>query len=218
MVLIGPLAAALIPAGISAAASIFGGERANRQNLKEAERNRGFQKEMRNTQWQAAVSDMRAAGINPALAYQSGPNAAPGGGQARVSDSVTPGISSGIQAAMLKNQLELLREQVNTQKAITVKTYAEGETAGQNARMGSFRLGQYFDPRTGRMTPKMIELLRSEHAGAIASNSRSVTELERLRLTLPEQRAIANIFETAGSGAKGLEMIRPLILAILRGR
>ncbi len=211
----GPLAGALIPAGISAAASIFGGERANRQNKQEAARNRNFQERMRNTQWQSAVADMEAAGLNPALAYQQGPNAAPGGSQARVTDSITPGVSTALQATQMRAQLRLLNEQVQTQRAITTKTKAESDTAYSGARMATARLGMYFQ-RDGRMSQRMMDLLNSEHARDIAVNSRTVTELERLKLTIPEQKAIAEIFNQAGTGAKGLQIVMPLLLSILR--
>lgn len=71
---------------------------------------RQFSERMRNTQWQAAVADMEAAGLNPALAYSQGPNASPSGAMASGAGG-TGAVSSALQAKRLESELKVMYEQ-----------------------------------------------------------------------------------------------------------
>lgn len=117
------------------AASLFGAERQNKLARQESERNRQFQERMRNTAWQSAVEDMRAAGINPALAYSKGPAASPGGSMASQVDAVTPAVSSAMQGKRMVEDLKLIRAQRE-------KVEAEGRSAGAKADLDEYRAGR----------------------------------------------------------------------------
>ena len=101
----------MVGAGIATAlGGIITGAMANRSRRRESARNRDFQERMRNTQWQAAVTDMEKAGINPALAYSQGGAASPGGSMA-AQENVGAGVSSALQNTLLKKQMKLLDSQ-----------------------------------------------------------------------------------------------------------
>ena len=118
-------AAAAIPAVIGGLGSLIGGRQANVDNRREAQKNRQFQERMRNTQWQAAVADMKAAGINPAVAYSKGPAAAPSGSQAQQRDVATNAVSSAMQAKRLQADLDLIKSQTHAAAMQAQKTGAE---------------------------------------------------------------------------------------------
>lgn len=189
----GPAATAILSAALPAVIGFGGQERANRINQREAAKNRafqasqaninrGFQERMRNTAWQAAVADMEAAGVNPALAISQGPASSPGGSmgsgaQATVEDSV----SSALQAMQARKSLQLLDSQVR-------KTRAEGDAARALADRETARNRAYgFEIRPGGGVhfdydmPGLLDLVRWEIAGARAGATNMAAQAARNR-------------------------------------
>jgi hypothetical protein len=208
-------------AAATAAANFLGGLWSNKSNKREAQKDRQFQERMRNTQWQAAVADMRAAGLNPALAYSQGPNAAPGGAMATTSNPVEGAVSSGMQVKMQSEQLKLIRQQQQAAMAQTIKTRSDARSVQLDNDMKEARWSMYFqrDPKNPgkyQFTQRMRELLNSEHAATMANNARNVTELDLARFRVPEMQALAKLFENAGAGGKGMQMLLPLIISMIR--
>lgn len=106
MFAIGPVAAGIVGAAIPAIGSFFGQERANYQNRKFAREQMAFQERLSGTAYQRAVTDMRTAGLNPALAYSQGGASSPGGAMATVEDAVGPAVSSAQHARQLSAELK----------------------------------------------------------------------------------------------------------------
>lgn len=151
----GPAAAGIVSTAIGGMMGFLGGERANKINQREAQKNRDFQERMRNTSWQAAVEDMRQAGINPALAYSQGGAASPGGATAAPAENTS---ASALQAAQARKSLNLLDAQI-------AKTVQEGRSAEAAAEIDQTRknfLTTTFEANGYRSAPRINELLELE--------------------------------------------------------
>lgn len=128
-----------IPA-LSAGADIVGGLLQNNSAASQARAQEVYQTNMSDTSYQRAVADMKAAGLNPMLAYQNGGASTPSGAMAPVQNVLHGAGSSALDAATSMQNLENMKSTNLLTKAQASKALADARLSTVQASSASAAL------------------------------------------------------------------------------
>lgn len=179
-------------AGGAAALGYLGSREARGTSLRVAREQMQFQERMSSTAYQRAMEDMRAAGLNPMLAYQQGGASTPGGAMPRVSDMVAPAVSSAMAARRLSSEVRNMEALARQNSEIARRERYNADLARET-----------FYWNVGRA---QHESFYWNMQAIRAQKDAIIRELE-----IPSARALAEAWEAIGAKGAGARLIIPLL-------
>lgn len=187
--------AAIGAAGISAAGGLLG----NYMSARQASKNRDFQEHMSNTSYQRSMADMKAAGLNPILAYQKGGASTPAGAMANMTNpfkDIPAAVSSAIQLkqldttlANIESQTKLNAEKINTEKANQAQALSNSALAAERIN-SEIATQKYTYARTE------TEKVNADVAGVVFDNKIIEGRLALYNLSPAEKNAVVSDIQT----------------------
>lgn len=165
---------------ISGLTSLVGTQMTNEAAADRAESAQNFSAQQYATRYQTTVDDLKAAGLNPMLAYGQGPGTSPSGVQAPVQNALGSAVESYNKTKATSAASALQEEQINQSKSQTTlnsaqaaKAVAEAEVSKEQAELLRRQV-----PKTEQETKTSEELAKAyiQQAGASAAQAAKAYE------------------------------------------
>lgn len=198
-------AAAPLAAG---ALSFLGQRNANVANAKQAQSQMDFQNQQTSSSWQRGVADMKAAGLNPMLAYSQGGAGSGTGSSAVMGSELGAGANAAQSAYLARQQMQQSAATIENLQSSSALNDSQASATDQS-RLESIARTRNLSEENRRILSDIYRLdlhneLTKRTMESAVSQASSASELARIqadlhRYRLPEERSKAHFFERWGN-------------------
>ena len=222
------------PAGAAIGAQIGGGLDTNLQNRSSAAQAQDFSAQQYATRYQTQVADMKAAGLNPMLAYQQSPGASPTGVTYKAENPYS-GVAQGASSMASAEQSRAAARQADATVSRIGQEITNLKTDNEKGLAVIRNLGEEFQnlikqgwnlTEVGNQLRASVSLMRAQTtseqfrpallaAQGAVQNQLALLEKERTSLTAVDVRA-AEAFGELGKTVGALEPFLKLLWNIFR--
>lgn len=169
-----PLATFINPgvgAAMGAVGSYLGGQSANKANQQMAQNQMDFQKMMSDTSYQRSVKDLKAAGLNPMLAYTQGGASTPQGATATMENVLGNSTNSAFQSAMTSQQVRNNQAQMQLTGAQIDATEADAAYKRQITASDVLKM-----PNISTQNKKMLSEIALNNSAKDLNSAKTISE------------------------------------------